>query len=188
MLSVPRERFAPPAQASVAYLDRDIAIDRERAMLKPMLVARMIQAADIGAADHVLDVAAASGYTPAVLAQPGAAGVALEDDAARAGRCGEILAGLGVGNAKTVCGPLAAGWPALGPYDAILIEGACEVEPHDLFAQLKEGGRLVGIFGTGPAGKAMIYRKDRGEVGARPLFDAAAPALPAFARAPSFVF
>ena len=88
----------------------------------------------------------------------------------------------------TVSGPLDAGWPARGPYDAIVVQGAFDVEPHKLFAQLKEGGRLVGILGSGPTGKAMIYRKDRGEIGGRALFDAAAPVLPAFVRPPAFVF
>ena len=43
-------------------------------------------------------------------------------------------------------------------------------------------------MGTGPDAKATIYRKDRGEIGSRALFDAAAPALPVFAKAPAFVF
>jgi protein-L-isoaspartate(D-aspartate) O-methyltransferase len=53
---------------------------------------------------------------------------------------------------------------------------------------LKDGGRLVGILGSHHAGKAMIYRMDRGEIGGRVLFDASAPVLPAFVKAPAFVF
>jgi len=61
MLEVPRERFVPAAQASVAYLDRDIQIDGSRALLKPMVLARMIQAVDISAGERVLDVAGGTG-------------------------------------------------------------------------------------------------------------------------------
>jgi hypothetical protein len=43
-------------------------------------------------------------------------------------------------------------------------------------------------MGTGPDGKATLFRKDKGEIGSRALFDAAAPALPGFAKAPAFVF
>ena len=188
MLDVPRERFVPPAQASVAYLDRDLPLDDRRMLLKPMVLARLIQAADVGADDRVLDVAGGTGYSSALLARLGAAVVALEDDAARARRCGETLAQLGIANVTTGGGPLDAGWPALAPYDVILVNGAFEVEPHGLFGQLKEGGRLVGILGGSPAGKAMLYRKDRGEIGGRTLFDASAPVLPAFRQAPAFVF
>ena len=188
MQEIPRERFAPAALASVAYLDRDIAVDQKRALLKPMVLARLIQAVEVGAGDRVLDVACGTGYSSAILARLGAAVTALEDDADRARCCAETLTQLGIGNVSAVCGPLDAGWPAGAPYAAIVINGACEAEPQGLIRQLAEGGRLVGILGTGPDAKATIYRKDRGEIGSRALFDAAAPALPAFAMAPAFVF
>jgi protein-L-isoaspartate(D-aspartate) O-methyltransferase len=188
MLDVPRERFAPDALASVAYLDRDIPIDGKRALLKPMVLARLLQAAEVGAGDRVLDAACGSGYSSAVLAQIAASVVALEDDEARARRCGEILRSLGVANVTIASGPLEAGWPAVAPYDVILVNGAVEVEPHGLLKQLKEGGRLVTVRGAGPDGKAILYRKDRGEIGSRTLFDAAAPVLPSFMRAPAFTF
>ena len=188
MLDVPRERFAPDALAGVAYLDRDIPIDPKRALLKPMVLARLIQAAQVGAGDHVLDAACGSGYSSAILARIAASVVALEDDEARSRHCGEILKGLGVANVTVVSGPLEAGWPARAPYDVILLNGAVEVDPHGLLGQLKEGGRLVTVRGAGPDGKAMLYRKDRGEIGSRTLFDAAAPVLPSFVRAPAFTF
>ena len=188
MLDVPRERFASDAVASVAYLDRDIAIDPTRAMLRPMLLARLIQAAQIGPGDHVLEVACGSGYASAILARLAARVVALEDDAARARRCGEVLQGLGVASVTVVSGPLDAGWPALAPYDVILVNGAVEVEPQGLLGQLKDGGRLLAVCGAGPDGRAMLYRKDRGEIGSRTLFDAAAPVLRSFTRAPAFTF
>jgi protein-L-isoaspartate(D-aspartate) O-methyltransferase len=198
MLETPRERFVPEALASVAYLDRDIPIDPKRAMLKPMVLARLIQAAQVGAGDHVLDAACGSGYSSAILARLAGSVVALDDDATRVRRCGEILQGLdrqgpdaqgvGAANVTVVSGPLDAGWPALAPYDVILVNGAIEVEPHGLLGQLKDGGRLLTVLGAGPDGKAMLYRKDRGEIGSRTLFDAAAPVLPSFTRAPAFTF
>jgi protein-L-isoaspartate(D-aspartate) O-methyltransferase len=188
MLEVPRERFVPAALADVAYLDRDVAVDPKRAMLKPMVLARMIQAAAVQPGERVLDVACGTGYSSAVLARLAGSVTALEDDAERSRRCADTLAQLGVGNVTAVSGQLAAGWPAGAPYDVILVNGACETEPQDLVRQLKDGGRLVCILGTGPDAKATIYRRDRGELGSRTLFDAAAPALPAFAKTPAFVF
>jgi len=188
MLEIPRERFVPAALASVAYLDRDLPVDPKRALLKPMVMARMIQAADIRTRDRVLDVACGTGYSSAILARLAAAVTALDDDAERSHRCGDTLAQLGAGKVTAVCGPLDAGWPAGAPYDVILVNGACETEPRGLIGQLGEGGRLVAVMGTGPDGKATLFRKDRGEVGSRTLFDAAAPALPVFAKAPAFVF
>jgi protein-L-isoaspartate(D-aspartate) O-methyltransferase len=191
MLEVPREQFVPAELAGVAYLDRDLPVDPKRALLKPMVLARMIQAAELKTGDRVLDVACGTGYSSAILARLSASVTALEDDADRARRCGDNLAkltALGTGNVSGVCGPLEAGWPAGAPYDVILVNGACETEPQGLLRQLNEGGRLIAIIGTGPVGKATLFRKDHGEIGSRTLFDAVAPALPAFAKAPSFVF
>ena len=187
-LETPRERFAPADLAGVAYLDRDLPIDQKRALLKPMVLARLIQAAEVGASDRVLDVAAGTGYSSAILARLAATVTALEDDAGRSRRCDELLAQAGARNVTAVCGPLDGGWPAGAPYDVILVNGACETEPHGLLRQLNDGGRLVAVVGTEPDGKAMLFRRDRGEIGSRTLFDAAAPALPAYAKAPAFVF
>jgi protein-L-isoaspartate(D-aspartate) O-methyltransferase len=187
-LAIPRERFVSADLASVAYLDRDLPVDAKRALLKPMVLARMIQAAEIKTSDRALDVACGTGYSSAILARLAAAVTALDDDAERVRRCGDTLTQVGAGSVGAVCGPLDAGWPAGAPYDVILVNGACETEPQGLIRQLDEGGRLVVVLGTGPIGRATLFRKDRGEIGSRPLFDAAAPALPAFAKAPAFVF
>jgi protein-L-isoaspartate(D-aspartate) O-methyltransferase len=56
-----------------------------------------------------------------------------------------------------------------------------------LFDQLKNGGRLIGVLGRGQ-GKAMFYRRAEGDFSGRPVFDAAAAALPGFAKPAEFVF
>ena len=45
MLTLPREHFLPQSLAPLAYLDNDIPIGNGRAMLKPMVLAKLIQAA-----------------------------------------------------------------------------------------------------------------------------------------------
>ncbi|HEX3710769.1 MAG TPA: protein-L-isoaspartate O-methyltransferase, partial [Pseudolabrys sp.] len=74
------------------------------------------------------------------------------------------------------------------PYDAILLEGATEVVPSALCRQLKDGGRLVCVLGSGPGPKAMLYRRSGEEVGSRPIFDATAALLPGFAKPQVFAF
>jgi protein-L-isoaspartate(D-aspartate) O-methyltransferase len=192
MQSIPRERFVPEDKAPLAYLDLDLPLgDTGRAprrMLKPMVLAKLIQVVDIGATARVLDVGCGGGYSAALLAQLAASVVALEEDALLARRCSEALVGIHVTNVKVVSGPLAAGWPAEGPYDVIVMEGATEVVPDTLLRQLKNGGRLACIMGPGPAGKATLYRSIDGEFSSRPVFDAAAALLPGFAKQPAFVF
>src|SRR6185436_17542245 len=78
MLAVPRERFVPADRAGVAYIDTDLPVGRGRRLLKPMVLAKLLQAAAIRPEERVLDVGCATGYAAAVLARMGAQVVALE--------------------------------------------------------------------------------------------------------------
>jgi len=193
MSELPRERFVPESQAALAYVDLDLPVTGEqsaspRRLLKPMVLAKMIQAADVGGADHVLDVGCATGYSSAVLARLAQSVVALEEDAALARAARDNLAAVRVENVTVATGPLIEGWQPQAPYDVIFLNGATEIAPQALFRQLKDGGRLVAVLGRAPAGKAMLYRAFGQEVGGWPIFDAAAPLLPGFTAPPTFVF
>jgi protein-L-isoaspartate(D-aspartate) O-methyltransferase len=186
MQEVARERFVPAAWRAIAYLDRDVPVNEAgRALIKPMVLGKLLQAAAIVSTERVLDVGCATGYSSAVLARLAARVVALEEDQVLAAAAGEAL---GSANVVVAAGPLAGGWPGEAPYDVILLQGASEVAPDSLLAQLADGGRLLAVIGSGPMGKATIYRKAGKHVTAQPLFDAAAPLLPGFAKAPAFIF
>lgn len=187
MMDIPREHFVPPACAGLAYLDLDLPIgDGSRRLLKPMVLAKLIHAADIASTDHVLDVGCATGYGAAVLARLAGQVTALEQDADLAKAARTTLASRP--NVRVVTGPLMAGWPEGGPYDVIVLEGATEIAPQAFLAQLKEGGRLVCVLGSAPGAKAMVYCRSGQEIGGRPIFDAAAALLPGFAKTPVFAF
>jgi len=188
LLEVPREMFVPAARRAIAYLDLDVPVNESgRALLKPMVFAKLLQAAGIGETDRVLDVGCATGYSAGVLAKLAGDVVALED-AALARSAGETLAQIGAKNLSVVSGALAAGWAERAPYDVIVLEGAAEVVPDSLLSQLKDGGRLVAVVGFGPMGKATLYRRAGGHATAQPVFDAAAPPLPGFIKPAAFVF
>jgi len=194
MLEIPRERFVPDNNAALAYLDRDVPVQRPsgheevRALLKPMVLAKMLQAAAIKDSDRVLDVGCATGYSSAVLARIAQSVVALEEDRALARTAEDNLKALGAQNVAVVTGPLTEGCKAHALYDVIVLNGAIEVLPPALCAQLKGGGRLVTVLGRAPGGRAMVYYAASGEVSGWPAFDAGAPLLPGFAKPPAFVF
>jgi protein-L-isoaspartate(D-aspartate) O-methyltransferase len=203
MLDIPREDFVPEHLAALAYLDRDLELPAgggaPRYLLKPVVTARLMQAAQIGRSDRVLVVASGTGYSAAVASRLAGAVVALEENPALAEAAQNHLRRLGFATVTPVIGRLVGGWPPAAPFDVVLVEGGIETMPNALFAQLSERGRLVGVMyggggGQGGAppqgqvGKATLFRSIRGEVGGRPLFDCAAPLLPGFETAPAFVF
>jgi protein-L-isoaspartate(D-aspartate) O-methyltransferase len=194
MLELPRERFVPAASAELAYLDLDIPVSGAgadapaRRLLKPMVLAKMVQAAAVKAEDRVLDVACATGYSSALLGQLARSVVALEEDPALARLADENLKAIGASNVTVVAGPLAQGCQLKAPFDVILLNGASEIVPQALCRQLGEGGRLLAVVGRVPNCRAMIYRSVAGSISGWPIFDASAPLLPGFAKPPAFVF
>ncbi|MBL8569775.1 MAG: methyltransferase domain-containing protein [Phreatobacter sp.] len=192
LMAVPREAFVPENRRALAYLDDDLAVTEAaygqpaRYIIEPMVLARMIQEADLDSAAHVLDVGPATGYSSAVLARIAGQVTALEADAALAAAAKTLLSGLA--NAVVVEGALEAGHAAGGAYDAILLQGSVEEVPDALLAQLKPGGRLVAVVGQGRAAKCLVHTRIGDEISARPAFDAAIPPLPGFAKPRGFVF
>lgn len=191
MEAVPREKFVPASRRAVAYIDDDIQIgpvDSGRYLMKPHIFGKLVQLAGLQQNDVVLVIGAGSGYGPAVVSQLAASVVAVEENPALVALGSEILVELGIENAAVVEGELCKGFPSEGPYDAVLIDGAVEQLPEDLFAQLKDGGKLVVIEGQGGAGTAKLYQKSGGVVGGRFAFNASAALLPGFSKEIEFTF
>lgn len=199
MLEVPREQFLPPELAALAYSDLPLELKpsrpggERRTLLPPLVLARLIQEAGVLASDSVLDVAPGTGYSSAVLAGLAGRVVAVEQDPSLCETMRAYLDAAGLSEVRTICGPLEIGAPDEGPVDLILINGAVENNLDQLFAQLKDGGRLLALKHqpgdlTGRAGKAVRYEKVAGAKGYRVLFDAAAPVLEAFRQKEQFRF
>jgi protein-L-isoaspartate(D-aspartate) O-methyltransferase len=192
MLAVPRETFVPENQRAMAYLDLDLEVSggaaTKRFLIKPVVTAKMLQAAEIGDTDNVLVVGCATGYSAAVTAKLAGRVTATESDSALAAKARDVLAGLGVGNVTVRDAAAADGYSADAPYDVIVLDGATEVTPVRLYAQLKEGGRLVGVFAMSQPPRATIVTHSHEDFGNRALFDAVVPVLPGLERIPAFVF
>lgn len=190
MARLPREAFVPAAARPRAYADDAVPLAPGRAMMAPMVLARLMQAAAPRLGEQALVVGAATGYAAAVLAEIGLVVTALEEDpgllAAARAAWAECLPGA---QPLAERGPLAEGHAGGAPYHLILVDGGVEAVPDTLIAQLAEGGRMVMVLT--PAGGlpvAMLGRKLGGAFITTPVMDAAAPVLPGFAPAPSFVF
>ena len=90
MLAVPREAFVPENKQALAYLDLDLDVSEggvaPRFLIKPVVLAKMLQAAEIKETDRVLVVGCATGYAAAVIAQFAPQVTATESDSALARR------------------------------------------------------------------------------------------------------
>ncbi|MGU3537765.1 protein-L-isoaspartate O-methyltransferase family protein [Methylobacterium sp. A54F] len=186
--AVPRERFVPAGREAFAYIDQSLRLDGgeggTRVLPAPMVLARLIQALAITPGARVLDVGTGTGYAAALMARLGASVVALEEVPALAASARERLGA----EAEVAEGPLAEGAAGQGPYAGILVNGRVELRPQALLDQLEDGGRLVCVLGPERAAKATLFVRAGEAFGARPLFDAALPALAAFEAERGFAF
>ena len=207
MLAVPREAFVPLGQQAMAYLDIDLDVSaglsetglsktglaktglaEKRYLIKPVVTAKMLQAAEIRDTDNVLVVGCATGYSAAIVAKLAAQVTATEGDASLAAKAKDALAGLGFANVTVRAAAAADGDAANAPYDVIMLNGATEVAPAGLYRQLKDGGRLVGVFAMMQPQRATLVTHSHADFGTRALFDAAVPVLPGLGRLPAFIF
>lgn len=192
MLAVPREKFIGSANPALAYIDEDIRVatgaEGPRYLMEASPLARLIQLADVGPSDTVLDVGCGTGYGSAILSRLARSVVALESDSQLAAQAAATLADLGCGNVEVIAGALRDGQPARAPFDVILINGSVEEVPQALLDQLAEDGRLVVVQGHGNAGIACLFLKTTGAVTGRRAFNAAIKPLPGFERTRVFEF
>ena len=188
MLNVPREAFLPEAARDLAYVGGPVPLTPTRQLMEPRTIAKMLEALDVTPRELALEIAPGTGYTTALLARMAEAVVAVEEDAELARDAEAALLEQGVDNAAVLTGALAEGSARNAPYDVIVIFAGVEAIPEAIIDQLKEGGRIMALFMQGPLGEVRMGVKTHGAVSWRMEFNATAPVLSGFARAPSFVF
>jgi protein-L-isoaspartate(D-aspartate) O-methyltransferase len=188
-LAVPRERFVPEALRGAAYVDDDLPLGDGRYLMEPLVLARLIQLAELSADARVLFVGAGTGYGPAILARVAGAVTALEAAPALAATARRLLRELGCATASVIEAPLEQGHAAGAPYDAILFGGAIADVPDPIAGQLAKTGRITAVVRTDRRVAQVTVMAPAGAVlSRRAIFDAATPGLAEFAAQPAFVF
>lgn len=191
MRHLQRELFAP--SGTNPYIDADIPLGGGRFMLSPLTIARLTQLVLAANPLHILVIASGSGYGAAILAggvmgQTGAAVTALESESRLQSQALSAVAPAAI----QANGPLAAGWPATGPYDAIMIEGAVTEIPAGLASQLVPSGRIIAIladrFSPVGLGRIVLAQPSGAQFAVTPIFDCTARILPEFQPALAFSF
>jgi protein-L-isoaspartate(D-aspartate) O-methyltransferase len=175
---VKREDFVPLAHKALAFVDMGVPLGNGQFMLAPRLEARLLQDAAVGKHEKVLEIGAGSGYLTALLAHQAQRVIALEIDPDMVKMARANLQKAGVHNAEVRQFDGAVGAAAEAPFDLIVLSGSVAEVPQSLLAQLKVGGRLIGIVGEEPVMCAtLVTRTSEAEFKTKTLWDSVAPPL-----------
>jgi len=163
MSRVPRHEFTAERYRDQAYEDYPLPIGEGQTISQPYIVALMLEALALTPASRVLEVGTGSGYVTALLGELAAQVVSVERHAALAGDAGDLLSQHGYTNVKVIVGDGSQGYPALAPYDAILVSAAAPEVPRALLAQLAEGGRMIIPVGSYDAQQLQLIHQRNGQ-------------------------
>jgi len=184
-----RELFVPEALRAVAYIDEDLPLGRDRYLMEPMVLGRLLQAAATHPNDTALVIGSGTGCESALVALLARTVVSLEEDPDLARLARAALVEHSIASVTVVEEPLSRGYRQRAPYDVILFCGSVAEVPSEIDAQLAEGGRLLAVVKPASGiGRAALMTRVGGVLARRLLFDAATPPLPGFAAKPAFVF
>lgn len=162
--SVPRHAFVEPAFAARAYADEALPIGLGQTISQPLTVAVMTELLAVRPGDRVLEVGTGSGYQAAVLVALGARVFSVERHAPILARTRALFETLGL-RVRTTVGDGTLGWPALAPFDAIVVTAGGPDVPAALVAQLRApavgrpDARLV--IPVGPPERQTLHRITR---------------------------
>ena len=191
---VPREVFVPSSFVGSAYRDDNLPLIAGRFLVRPLVLARMLQAAGLREDDRVLDMAPATGYSTVVMARLAKNVIGVEPAAVLQNEAVRNVELYAPDRARILAGAPVEGCLEHAPFDVIVVNGSVDFLPDLFFDQLTEGGRLVAVMRDRASeasvglGRATLYRKTGGAVSAEVLFDAFVPPAPGFAASRPFVF
>jgi protein-L-isoaspartate(D-aspartate) O-methyltransferase len=159
--AVPRHRFVPDREQSLAYADAALPIGYGQTISQPFIVALMTQLADVSPGSNVLEVGAGSGYQAALLGELAQQVHSIEIVPELAQRATAVLSELGYANVQVSCGDGCSGWEKHAPFDVILVTAAGPEPPRPLVEQLAVGGRMVIPLGDPARTQDLVLLRKR---------------------------
>ncbi len=185
MDEVAREEFVPEIFYSTAYLDEDVKLEKDRFLMNPVALGRLIMAAEIKKTDNILEIGSATGYSTAILARLANRVMAVETNQ---NLYSQAKNNLSVYKNITLLNDLNGNdLIKKSPFDVVFIMGSVDFIPDSVFDLLKSGGRLITSMRSNNVSTARMYSRLEGDNHAEYiLFDNHIKPLPEFIKKPEF--
>jgi protein-L-isoaspartate(D-aspartate) O-methyltransferase len=155
---VPREEFVPGAYQSLAFADTEIPLGHGEFMMTPTVEGRVLQALDLRANDHVLEIGTGSGFLTACLAKLAGTVTSVDIHGDFVRDAARKLAGARIDNVELQTMDATLELPG-DRYDAIAVTGSIETFDSRFVDALRPGGRLFVVVGSPPVMDARLVRR-----------------------------
>ncbi len=164
MGQVPRHLFVDQGLAVSAYKDHPLPIGYGQTISQPYIVALMTQELRLTGSESVLEIGTGCGYQTAILAGLARRVCTVERLRPLSLQAREVLAELRIDNVLFRVGDGTLGWPAMAPFDAIIVTAAAPDMPESLVEQLADGGRMVIPVGSRGMQSLTVIEKEGGNL------------------------
>ena len=158
LAAVPRERFVPERYRSLAFADVRIPLGHGQTMMNPNVEGRLLQALQIAAPDHILEIGTGSGYLTACLARLGASVNSVDIVTEFTEMADQRLSANGVDNVRLATADAALDWGER-LFDVIVLTGSLPALTEAWQRRLAVNGRLFAIVGSEPIMEAMLVTR-----------------------------
>jgi len=141
---IPRELFVPDTFQDRAWEDTALPIGHGQTISQPLVVAMMTAALELDNRRTVLEIGTGSGYQTSVLALLCRRVYSIETIKPLQDQAAKLFETMRIHNVTLRHGDGSLGWPAVAPFDRIIVTAASGGDaPKPLVDQLAEGGIMI---------------------------------------------
>ncbi|MBP9753076.1 MAG: hypothetical protein KBD31_04640 [Proteobacteria bacterium] len=184
--SVQREHFLPKEHEHLAYHDQLIHFSKNRTMLPPITIAKILNAIDLKSIQKALVIGCGLGYTVSILNKLNISTLGIDHSV----HINAALKKHPKFKSFLKSAPLIQGDDENAPFDLIFIEGGVESVPITLIKQLKDSGYLAALIFKGkhlPL-TATIFKKQENVLSPIYSFESNGSLLNEFSNTQTFEF
>jgi len=156
---VNREDFTPIDFKSLSYAEYDIPLNNDYSMLRPLIVAKILQLLSVTRSDVVLEIGTGSGYLTSCLSLMGKSVDTLDIDPLMLEKAKVSHKNHNATNINYVHEDIFSNWSPEKKYDVIVVTGSIASRIKKLEDALKVNGRMFAVIGEYPVMHANLIKR-----------------------------
>tara|TARA_B100001027_G_scaffold76835_1_gene52511 strand:+ start:2376 stop:3023 length:648 start_codon:yes stop_codon:yes gene_type:complete len=156
---VNREDFVPIEYKKLAYAEYDIPLKNNFNMLRPLMVAKILQLLEIHSNCNILEIGTGSGYLTCCLSMIGKTVDTVDIDKSMLDAAKKIHDKYNIYNINYLHKDVFSNWVPEKKYDIIVITGAVESRLEKLEQILNQKGKMFIVIGNYPVMNVNIIEK-----------------------------